>query len=139
MAGAEDHDASEVRVQLSQDQRAAGQARGAAREALVRWRLPHLVDAVVLAVSELVTNAVRHGWPPVSVELQRQEQQVHLHVHDGNPVEPPVPADEVDADAESGRGFGIVAAVADDVAVEQVADDGKVVHVVFDAGRDADR
>lgn len=124
-----------VQVELAQDRRAAGQARRAARDVLVAWCLSGLVDAVVLAASELVTNAVRHGRPPVRMELQRQENQVRLDVHDGNPTEPPTAPADADDVAESGRGMGIVQAVADDVAVEQVEDDGKVVRATFRFGK----
>ena len=103
----------------------------------MRWRLSHLVDAVVLAVSELVTNAVRYGRPPVFIELQRRPEQVRLAVHDGNPAEPslePGAAETgTDVEAESGRGLGIVHAVADKVNVEQVPGDGKIIQVTFTA------
>ena len=122
-----------VHVELSQDRRAPADARRAAREALVRWRLPELVDTVVLAVSELVTNAVRYGRPSVSLDMQRSPEQVRVEVHDGDPTEPPTGRGEVGPDAESGRGLAIVQELADDLAVEQLPDDGKVVRVSFDA------
>lgn len=122
-----------VHVELSQDRHAPGDARRATRDALVRWRLPELVDTVVLAVSELVTNAVRYGRPRVSLDLRRQAEQVRVEVHDGDPGEPPAVSGEVPPDAESGRGLGIVRALADDVSVEQVPEDGKIVRVSFDA------
>ena len=121
-----------VHVELAQDRRAPGDARRAAREVLVRWRLPGLVDAVVLAVSELVTNAVRYGRPRVSLELSRRSEQVRVAVHDGDPTEPPTGDGEAGPDAESGRGLSIVQKLADEVVVEQVPDDGKIVRVSFD-------
>ena len=124
--------ADPVHVELPQDRRAPADARRATQDALLRWRLPELVDAVVLAVSELVTNVVRYGRPPVSLDLRRQPQQVRVEVHDGDPTEPPRARGDVGPDAESGRGLAIVEALADDVAVEQVADDGKIVRVSFD-------
>ena len=124
--------AEHVHVDLPQDQRAPSEARRAARAALTSWRLPELVDAVALAVSELVTNAIRYGRPTVSVDLARQRSQVRVAVHDGDPTEPPA-AGQAEADAESGRGLAIVEALADDVVVEQIADDGKVVRVDFEA------
>ena len=123
--------ASAVRVELAQDSRAPGQARRAARQVLVSWRLASLVDTVVLVASELVTNAVRYGRPPVTMELQCEVDQVRLDIHDGNPTEPPGAHGEAPADAESGRGLTIVQALADEVAVEQVEDDGKIIHVTF--------
>lgn len=131
-------EAASVHVDLPSDLRAAGQARRATRDVLMRWRLAHLVDAVTLAVSELVTNAVRYGRPPVSIELQRQAEQVRLDVHDGDPAEPPGAPGDAAADAESGRGLAIVQALADEVVVEQVASDGKVIRASFGAEPPAD-
>ena len=128
-----------VHVDLPQDQRAPGQARRATRDALTAWRLTGLVDSVVLAVSELVTNAVRHGRPTVFLELLRRSDRVSVRVHDGDPTAPPGAGGEVTADAESGRGLAIVRELADDLAVEQVTDDGKVVRVDFDASSDRER
>lgn len=130
---------SAVRVELAQDQRAPRQARRAIRDALVSWRLCGLVDAVVLTASELVTNALRHGRPPVSIELQHSMDRVRLEVHDGDPSEPPAAGAEAATTAESGRGISIVHALADDVAVQQVEDDGKIVHATFEVDRQDSR
>ncbi len=126
------NDGNPVRMDLPQDARAAGQARRVARAALVRWQLPGLIDSVLLAVSELVTNAVRHGRPPVSMQLERQDERLRLDVHDGSPATAPATVGEAADDAESGRGLAIVLALADDVQVEQVTGDGKILHVTFD-------
>ena len=125
--------AEPVHVDLPQDQRAPAQARRATRDALTAWRLTGLVDSVVLAVSELVTNAVRHGRPTVFLELLRRSDRVSVRVHDGDPTEPPGTGGEALSDAESGRGLAIVRELADELAVEQVTDDGKIVRVDFDA------
>lgn len=108
-----------------------GLARRAAAGAVHRWRLPCLADAVVLAVSELVTNAVRYGLPPVRLVLSRQAHGLRVEVHDHADGAPPTTgaAGEVD---ESGRGMGIVRAVASAAGVEQTADGGKAVYAVFD-------
>jgi len=122
-----------VRVPLDQDERAASQARRATRDVLAAWRLPALVDAVVVAVSELVTNAVRHGRPHVQLELERGQHRVGVRVHDDEPTEPEVlHGQTVAAGAESGRGLSIVTTLADEVGVEQVPEDGKVVYAYFD-------
>lgn len=104
----------------------------------MRWRLPGLLDRVVLVVSELVTNAVRHGRPHVWMELRREPARLRLAVHDGSSTEPVQQAGRALADAESGRGMGIVGALADDLAVEQVPDDGKIVRVAFGVEADSD-
>jgi anti-sigma regulatory factor (Ser/Thr protein kinase) len=121
-----------VTVSLPPDESAPGQARHAARRALTVWHLPALVDGIVLAVSELVTNAVRYGRPPLWFELSLRPTGVRLSVHDGDPREPArLDGKEPPASAESGRGLRIVNALATDVGCEQVPGDGKVVHASF--------
>jgi anti-sigma regulatory factor (Ser/Thr protein kinase) len=121
-----------VSVELSADQEAPGQARRATREVLSRWQLPALVDRVVLVVSELVTNSVRYGRPPVRLVLTRWQRCVRVDVHDAHEVEPCLDRPDVAPDAESGRGLLLVNAVADQVGVEQVPGDGKHVFASFD-------
>ncbi|MDP9182447.1 MAG: ATP-binding protein [Actinomycetota bacterium] len=115
-----------VEVVLPNDATAALRARHAVRSTLTRWRLPHLIDACMLAVSELVTNALRHGSPPISVLLRRHQRDVRLDVHDGDPLSFSArhPGDETDL-RESGRGLDIVRAVADESGLERVEGDGK--------------
>src|SRR5690349_24829185 len=69
-----------------------------------------LHDALLL-VSELATNAVRHGAAPISVQLVRGEGgAVRVEVHDaGTGVPAPTNPDAADA---GGRGLLIVAALA---------------------------
>jgi len=76
---------------------AAARARDFTAAALCSWGLPDLVDDVRLVVSELVTNAVRHGVPsapyvgtaPVQLRLIRQDYQVACVVRDPS-EKPPV-------------------------------------------------
>ena len=121
-----------VRVDLRPGPSAPGDARRATREALRQWELPALVDRVVLVVSELVTNSVRYGRPPLHLDLRRLRGSVRVDVHDAVPDEPVLrDRPESKGDGESGRGLLIVSAVADDVGVEQVPGDGKHVYASF--------
>lgn len=120
-----------VSVELRSDAQAPGQARRATREALRRWQLPALVDRVVLVVSELVTNGVRYGRPPLRLVLRRGDQAVRVDVHDAVPQEPRLDRGSSGGEDESGRGLLIVSAVADTVGVEQVPGDGKHVYASF--------
>lgn len=122
-----------VQVDLRSGSCAPADARRATREALRRWELPALVDRVVLVVSELVTNSVRYGRPPLRLDLRRLRTCVRVDVHDGVSEQPSLHGRaEVDPDRESGRGLLIVSAVADDVGVRSVPGDGKHVYASFD-------
>jgi len=125
-------DPGEVRhTDLGSDPQAACRGRAAARQSLLDWHLPALVDNVVLAVSELVGNALQHGAPPVGLTMRHLREQVHVEVHDDNPSEPPRRPFLPDATTESGRGLAIVTAVADDLTYDQVPGDGKIVRASF--------
>jgi anti-sigma regulatory factor (Ser/Thr protein kinase) len=45
-------------------------------------------DDLALAVSELVTNAIRHGDDPVTLTVVPGENRVRVEVTDGNPTLP---------------------------------------------------
>jgi anti-sigma regulatory factor (Ser/Thr protein kinase) len=117
----------QVQVALPYDLTAPRQARAAARTALRRWNLAALLDPLLLAVSELVGNAVRHGRAPVGMWLRRAGQGVRVDVHDASPQQPACRPAMADREAEGGRGLSLVRAVARETGVEQIAGDGKVV------------
>lgn len=96
-------------------------ARHATARALTEWGVDEggVADAS-LVVSELVTNAVRHGHVPGRLaELRLEfdlEKAVTVEVSDAGDRHPPrtsVGTAEVEALAESGRGLTLVAALAD--------------------------
>jgi anti-sigma regulatory factor (Ser/Thr protein kinase) len=122
---ADGDDASSVDVRLPSDLTAAGEARSVTRLALGRWRLGALLDPVLLTVSELVGNAVRHGRPPVALRLRRSGSGVRIDVHD-EAAEHPGLGGATD-DAESGRGLLLVHALAAETGVDKIDGDGKVV------------
>lgn len=126
--------ASEVHLALGDDLQAPRRAREAVRRALLAWQLPNLVDPVVLSASELVTNALIHGVPPVALTLRRGRGELRMGVHDNNPHPPPLSSVEQSRDATSGRGLAIVANLADAVGCEQVPADGKIVYARFATG-----
>ncbi|RAJ55437.1 anti-sigma regulatory factor (Ser/Thr protein kinase) [Streptomyces sp. Amel2xB2] len=103
-------------------------ARDFTRETLQRWRLEGEFDTVALVVSELVTNALRHGLPaspaagaepassPVRLDLMRWAARLVCAVRDPSGA-PPETADGctefVDFTAESGRGLCLVESFSD--------------------------
>jgi anti-sigma regulatory factor (Ser/Thr protein kinase) len=93
-------------------------AREFATRTLTSWGLPDLVDDAVVIISELVTNAIRHGLPPyaaaagdapIKLSLVRQGRFVVFIVCDPSDQDPKVrPADDV---CENGRGLHVIEAL----------------------------
>lgn len=81
-----------------------------ARSAVAEWAgqvgLGRLCDDLLLIVSELVTNAVRYGRPPVRVEVWADERSVTVAVIDGSSSRPQ--RRPASTDAESGRGLLLI-------------------------------
>jgi hypothetical protein len=63
-------------------------ARHFVRDRFVEWQLDEMIDEAQIALSELVTNALLHGAPPLSLAVSSAEGMVELAVFDGNPVPP---------------------------------------------------
>ncbi|MEV0934313.1 ATP-binding protein [Streptomyces phaeochromogenes] len=113
---------------LAANDRAPGAARSFTRDALAAWGMGDVLDDAVLIVSELTTNAERHGRASGAVEEDRSADQgegdeeitltlmvqanvVVIEVED-NSSHAPVPRGP-DPDATSGRGLWLVSAMAD--------------------------
>jgi len=73
-----------------------------------------LVDNALLVVSELVTNAVRHGGTGIVVSLRHLSHGVRIAVADAGEALPTPPDAQPRPDAPHGRGLLIVAATAAD-------------------------
>ncbi|MBT2471874.1 ATP-binding protein [Streptomyces sp. ISL-66] len=81
---------------------------------LTRWELDALAEAAELALTELVTNVVRHVPDRGCVVLiLRQPQGLRVEVADGCPAPPRVAARDGDGLSEGGRGLLLVEAVTD--------------------------
>ncbi len=90
-----------------------------------------LSESAEMAVSELVTNALLHGQPPIQVRVSGTLEHPRVEVRDGSvdPPELPVTTAEDDLDGlllTFGRGLSIVARAADAWGAE-IEHDGKVV------------
>ncbi|WP_405867500.1 ATP-binding protein [Streptomyces sp. NBC_01515] len=72
---------------------------------------PETVDAVLLTVSELVTNAHRHAHSSAQLVMTCDDHCLHVSVHDKS-AELPTPR-EASTDRLGGRGMLLVDAVAD--------------------------
>ncbi|MET7391254.1 ATP-binding protein [Streptomyces sp. NPDC005529] len=101
-------------LELEHAPRSVGQARHLAQEFLGRTRTD-AAEAVIMVVSELVTNAIEHAQPPVMLHLHREMagNSVWIGVTDGGPS--PHEGDWTSSctDQEHGRGLNIVEALAE--------------------------
>jgi anti-sigma regulatory factor (Ser/Thr protein kinase) len=118
-AGHEDD--GRVRVDLRTAPQAPRLSRSIVTDVLLEAGLPELVDTASLLVSELVTNALRHGGGPHELLVQVDGEVVDVGVRDGSPRPPhsmvsdgPGATLAVDGGlAENGRGLLLVDLLAD--------------------------
>ncbi|MFB9312272.1 ATP-binding protein [Nocardioides plantarum] len=99
-----------------------------------------LVECAEMAVSELVTNALLHGTPPIQVRIRGTQEHPRVEVSDGSQEPPAMPSASLDLDAIDdfdldglddllltfGRGLSIVARASDAWGAD-IEDDGKTV------------
>lgn len=122
---------------------AVREARQFTRGTLGQWEIGDRFDDVCLVVSELVTNALRHGLPANTPRARGQEPPVRLHlmrwterlvcaVRDPS-HDTPVARETDDFSAESGRGLFLVDSFADSWGWHPLAGalSGKVVWALF--------
>lgn len=77
-------------------------ARRALAQSCQEWDVPKFA-AAELVVSELVANAVKHGWGPVTLRLSKSPAAMRIEVGDSNPAGPL----KLDGHADRTGGFGI--------------------------------
>nr|WP_227467451.1 ATP-binding protein [Nocardioides lijunqiniae] len=90
-----------------------------------------LVECAELGVSELVTNALLHGAPPIQVRVRGTWEHPRVEVRDGSTTPPLLPStveptDEDDLLLTFGRGLSIVARSSEAWGAE-IEEDGKIV------------
>ncbi|MET8709817.1 ATP-binding protein [Streptomyces californicus] len=110
-------------------------ARHAVRDLLGRQRAPieeDVLHGLLLIVSELVTNAVKHAAllsPELAVEVAIAADRVRVSVEDGHPYRPT--ALETDSAQTGGRGLLLVKVVTAEAGgacdVEHTASGGKII------------
>lgn len=92
---------------------------------------PDVLDAVVLCVSELVTNAIDHASPPYRLTVSRDDDRVRIEVTDSS-LRLPVVRD-ASSNSERGRGIFILDQTASSWGVEPTPA-GKAVWAEFLTG-----
>jgi anti-sigma regulatory factor (Ser/Thr protein kinase) len=100
-----------ARLELGDDLSAVGTARRWAAQEFLRGddrAGDHELAVLELLVTETVSNAVRHGRGPVTLELTRDPGTggVHVAVHDGGPQTPVLR--NVTRHSTGGRGIALV-------------------------------
>lgn len=100
-------------LELESSPRAVQAARRWIVSACDRLERTDLTDSAELCLSELVTNAVLHGRPPIRLVLAGTRSHPRIEVHDGSPRPPLLDeasiAPDEDALSTVGRGLSIVA------------------------------
>ena len=95
----------DLRLSLPTDATSASVARRALVDACGNLSID--LDVLLLCASELVTNAVLHGSPPLELALTVRESHVRVEVRDGD-ARLARRRDPLANDTLSGRGLGIV-------------------------------
>ena len=86
-------------------------------------------DIVVLSMTELVTNSIKHGSGPVEVQLNGDSDNLVLIVGDRSELPPRRPVTSIDV--ESGRGLVILESLATRWGVQPGVGGGKSVWCEF--------
>jgi anti-sigma regulatory factor (Ser/Thr protein kinase) len=111
-------------TRLPSDAQAPGLARAFLRGANCEVHHAPVLDEAELLVSELVTNAVLHGAPPITMRVECDVGRgLRVSVTDGNPQ--PAHVRRTDSAEESGRGIRLVDVISDAWGVEPRRGDGK--------------
>jgi anti-sigma regulatory factor (Ser/Thr protein kinase) len=89
------------------------------------------LEGVLLATSEVVTNALEHGAPPIDLRVDRAEERIRVEVRDASPLPPRRRETEATPSDVRGRGMTIVERVTDRWGIEPMVD-GKAVWFELD-------
>ena len=125
---------AELTLPMSSESPAA--AREFARRSGCSEHAHEVLDDALLLISELVTNSVLHGGPPIVLAIECDGGGLQVRVRDGaSDLPTPRPAGD---DDESGRGLSLVELLTDTWGMEPVVDEhGSGKQVWFELRRPA--
>jgi anti-sigma regulatory factor (Ser/Thr protein kinase) len=126
---------TEARADFPADPSSAAKARRFVEATLHTWSCDALLDAAVLLVSELVSNAVLHAGTPIAVVLSRHDGRLRVEVRDGSERLPV--AKHYSALSGTGRGLLLLDRMADQWGSGRDGT-GKTVWFELDSSSDAD-
>jgi anti-sigma regulatory factor (Ser/Thr protein kinase) len=121
-----------VSCRYSRELTAPRDAREETRKTLWSWGLEDHADVAQVIISEMVTNAIRHGTGPVETRISCEHRYLHVEVHDDGPGRPV--RRHATAEDESWRGLTVIDGLirlygGSLVVVDDDAGDGKTVCV----------
>ncbi len=96
-------------------------ARDWARRTGCQEHAVELLDDALLLITELVTNSINHGGPPILLAIECDDTSLHVRVRDGSPAQPI--RREAEPESEGGRGMTLVELLTSTWGVAPVADD----------------
>ncbi len=110
-------------TELEMSPQSVRQARNFFRSSADRFGVSaEVCDAGSLAVSEIVTNAIRHGTGPIELRTMLEPSSIRVEVSDHGTAMPV--ATTAKSDMTGGRGLGIIDAVAQAWGCDRHRDDG---------------
>ena len=135
MADRADRRPRSARIALPRSPASVGTARRFIEARTAAWSFPEPAGSqLVLIGSELVTNAVLHARTELTLTLELRDGRVRIGVKDRSKAPPALR--HYRADALTGRGLGVVAALSDSWGIS-TAPDGKEVWAEVAASADA--
>ena len=114
--------AGELSERLPPEPASVGRARRLVATAVTASGHDELVDVATLLISEVVTNAVLHAGTEIRLRCEQTATGIRFEISDQSPLLPAIR--HYDAEAMTGRGLGMVSALATSWGVDR-EDDGK--------------
>lgn len=123
---------AELHTRLATDPGEVPRARRMVADMVSTWAVPADLDVVLLLTSELVTNALLHGHPPLELRAFALPHGLHVEVRDGAAERKPRPQHRLEIDDLTGRGLALVESLSDRWGWQE-AGPGKLVWFEVDA------